>query len=70
VRIRTTTGPGASPPPELHKSSNNQNGTRRTGTGARNGTVAHPRTGPRPLRPIVPIISTVRYPAAAGQVRA
>jgi hypothetical protein len=61
MRIRTTTGPGASPPPGLNKNSNDQTNPRWIGAGALGMSPADTRVGMQPLTPMVSII-----PVACG----
>jgi hypothetical protein len=57
MRIRTTTGPGASPPPGLSNSSNDQNHCRRIGRDALGVRAVRGHAGTRPLRPVVSVMS-------------
>jgi len=63
MRIRTTTGPGASPPPGLKNSSNDQNRPRRMGPDTLGVRVVPGHAGTRPLRPVVPVmaITSIRF---------
>jgi hypothetical protein len=64
MRIRTTTGPGASPPPGLNKNSNDQANLRRIGADALGMSPADRSAGMQPLRPVVPIMTII--PVACG----
>jgi hypothetical protein len=57
MRIRTTTGPGASPPPGPMNNSNDQTTPRRIGTRAPGVSLAEGHTATPPLRPMVPIMT-------------
>jgi hypothetical protein len=56
MRIRTTTGPGASPPLGLNKSSNGHNYRRRIGGGVLGVSVASGCVGTRPQSPLASIM--------------
>jgi hypothetical protein len=56
MRIRTTTGPGASPPPGRNKSSSGHSYRRGIGGGVRGVSVAGGCVGTRPLSPLVSIM--------------
>jgi hypothetical protein len=57
MRIRTTTGPGASPPPGLNKSSKGQTTPRRIGSGVLGVSVTDGCLGTPPLRALVSIMA-------------
>jgi hypothetical protein len=57
MRIRITTGSGASPPPGLSKSSNGHSYRRRIGGGVLGVSVAGGCLGTRPLSPLVSIMA-------------
>ena len=59
MRIRTTTGPGASPPSGLHKNSNGHSYRRRIDAEALGISPADRSAGMQPLRPVVAIIPVV-----------
>jgi hypothetical protein len=65
MRIRTTTDPGASPPPGLNKNSNDQARSRRSGTGVLGLSVTDRRAGMHPL-PLVASIMAITSPPRRG----
>jgi len=64
MRIRTTTGLGASPPPGLNKNSNDQATFRRIGAEALGMSLAQGSAGMQPLRPVASIM--IITPVACG----
>ena len=67
MRIRTTTGPGASPPPGLNKNSNDQTRPRRSGTGVLGVSVADRRAGMHPLPLMASIMAITSTPGRGDQ---
>ena len=63
MRIRTTTGPGASPPPGLSNSTNDLDRRRQIGRDALDVRVVRGHAGTRPLRPVVSVmaITLIRF---------
>jgi hypothetical protein len=63
MRIRTTTGPGASPPPGLNNSSNGQNRLQGIGRDALGVRAVRRHAGTRPLRSVVSVmaITSIRF---------
>jgi hypothetical protein len=67
MRIRTTTGPGASPPPGVNKNSDHQTRPGQIGTSIVGISVADGRAGMQPLQLVVSITAITSTPCGGGQ---
>jgi hypothetical protein len=67
MRIRTTTGPGASPPPGPIKNSNNPTTPQGMGTRAPGVRLAEGHPATPPLRPMMPIMMITLFAGGGDQ---